>query len=207
MEQCIAMVMICLGGTHQKCSSQIRGIWKQIGDALVWPVTSCAALVSGVSKCASVVIRCEGRIRRDPCDERHEMSTPALWTRLQLLPPSSYKYENLLISKLSILPKPVTIFSDAPTQRGIWVFQDFGFTRLSDFQGNWVFTAFGQILLRFHDPAYAIHPQFTFNLSEVFFKQSNGDFGGSCANAALNKRCHNNEFEIAITADWANGWN
>ena len=86
-----------------------------------------------------------GRIRRDPCDECHERSEPALWAPLQLLPPASYKSPSLLISKLSVWPKAVTVFWDAATHlrtdrnlrfsrswglRGFQIFKQIGFSQL-----------------------------------------------------------------------------
>ena len=129
-------------------------------------LSSRAALVSGVSKCATVVMPCEGRIRQGPVLRTSRNEHAACIVSLAATTSPSYKSANLLISKLSILPKPVTIFSTGSWphiwgQTGIWVFKEFEFTRLLDFQVYWVFTAFGQISLRFHGPAYASHPLFT----------------------------------------------
>ena len=69
------------------------------------------------------------------------------WLQMHLHPSPPYKSANLLIAKLSILPKPVTIFSDGSRshiwgQTGIWVFKEFGFTRLLDFSRELDFHSF-----------------------------------------------------------------
>ena len=144
-------------GTHQKCWSQIVWIWKQIGDAVVWPVTICAALVSAASKCATVVIRCEGRIRqrRDPCYERHEMSTlPALSARLQLC-----SYLPLLLTNLQIYWSLNCLFYQSQWQyfqtgagRTSEDRQEFGFSRSLGLRGFQIFkdTGFSQLLDRYY---------------------------------------------------------
>ena len=184
----------------QRYCSQIRG-WrfesKFAGFCFVWPDTAgCAAFLSGVSWRPD---SCEGKIRhRDPCDERHERSTPAFSAPFQgcfffsqILPKVPHKVfenflykhcqfsklkglenvklynfndilkevivkdpplfhcnccpANLLLSKLSIWPKPVTTFETQPHtwgQTGILVFEGVGVYEAFRFSSKFGFHSF-----------------------------------------------------------------
>ena len=84
---------------------------------------------------------CERRIRRDPCDECHERSEPALWAPLLLLLTNLRVYWSL---NCLFNQTQWQYFETQPHiwgRKGIWGFKQLGFTRLSHFQANWVFTA------------------------------------------------------------------